>query len=521
MPFASAFIRPTGSHMQTKAASEAIPNNRCSSGIDGLDDVLHGGFPRQCMYLIQGDPGSGKTTLALQFLLEGVRRNERVLYITLAETKRELVKVAQSHGWSLDDIPLIDVAVVEALLRPDAQTTPSHSPEVELNKVTDLILHEVRRIRPARVVFDSLSEFRLMAETSLRYRRQLLSFKQDFAHQGSTVLLLDDRMQAGDMRSDQHVLSLAHGVIDLEHVASDYGPGRRRLRVSKLRGVGFREGIHDYTIATGGLRVFPRLVAGEHVAAFKHNHVSSGIRELDELLCGGPDRGTTTLIMGPSGSGKSTLAMQYAAQMARAGDRGMIFAFDEVRPIMLARARSLGLDLDPHVESGALAVQQVNPAELSPGEFAVRIRRGVEAGARLVVIDSLNGYLNAMPGERFLQAQLHELCAYLNQQGVLTILVLAQHGLVNLTNSTLDLSYLADTVITLRFFESHGEVKQALAVMKKRSGPHERTIREFKLDTGKGIRIGRPLKEFQGVLTGIPSFVGAQSDILGDAPPGA
>jgi circadian clock protein KaiC len=471
------------------------------------------------MYLIQGDPGAGKTTLALQFLLEGVRRGESVLYITLAETKRELVKVADSHHWSIDDIPLIDVSVVESLLRPEAQTTVFHPAEVELNQVTELILHEVRRIKPVRVVFDSLSEFRLMADTSLRYRRQLLSFKQDFARQGATVLLLDDRMQAGDTRSDQHVLSLAHGVIDLEQVANDYGTARRRLRVSKLRGVGFREGFHDYTIATGGLRVFPRLVAAEHVRDFSHNPVRSGIPELDDLLGGGPDRGTTTLIMGPSGSGKSTLAMQYAAQMASAGDRGMIFAFDEVRPIMLARARTLGIDLDRHVESGVITAEQVNPAELSPGEFAVRIRRGVEAGCRLVVIDSLNGYLNAMPGERFLQAQLHEVCAYLNQQGVLTILVLAQHGLLNVAESSLDISYLADTVITLRFFEANGEVKQALAVMKKRSGAHERTIREFKLDEGRGIRIGTPLKDFQGVLTGVPTFVGASSDILTNASP--
>jgi circadian clock protein KaiC len=492
-------------------------NERCLSGIEGLDAILGGGLPRNCFYLVQGDPGSGKTTLALQFLLEGLGRGESVFYVTLSETNQELHKVARSHGWSLKGIPLLELSAIEALLRPEAQTTVFHASEVELNKVSNLLLDQVHKSKPARVVLDSLSEFRLMAETPLRYRRQLLNLKQEFARHESTVLLLDDRMEASGIRGDPHVLSLAHGVIDMEQMPADYGISRRRLRVSKLRGVSFREGFHDYTIITGGLRIFPRLVAAEHHAPFKREHVSSGIAELDQLFGGGLDRGTTTLILGPAGSGKSTLAVQYAAKMAERGEKSMLFVFDEVREIMLARAKALGLDLQPHIDNGLVTAQQVDPAEISPGEFGNRIIRQVGAGCKLVVLDSLNGYMNAMPGEKFLINQLHELCAYLNQQGVLTIFILAQHGLVGAHESPIDLSYLADTVVTLRYFEASGAVKQAAAMIKKRSGPHEKTIREFRLDPGKGIRIGQPLTEFHGVLTGAPSFTGTSHDILGEA----
>jgi circadian clock protein KaiC len=489
-------------------------DERSPSGVEGLDTILCGGLPRNCFYLIQGDPGSGKTTLALQFLLEGIRRGESVLYITLSETKQELEKVARSHGWSLEGIPLLELSAIEALLRPESQTTVFHASEIELNKVSQLLLEQAKKSKPSRVVFDSLSEFRLMAETPLRYRRQLLNLKQEFAKHQSTVLLLDDRMEASGLRGDPHVLSLAHGVIDMEQMAADYGSSRRRLRVSKLRGVSYREGVHDYTIVTGGLRIFPRLVAAEHHAPFKHESVSSGIKELDELFGGGLDRGTTTLILGPAGSGKSTMAIQYASQMAAAGEKCMLFAFDEIRQLMLTRAKALGLNLEDHIQKGLITAQQVDPAEVSPGEFAVRIVRGVEAGCKLVVIDSLNGYMNAMPGERFLINQLHELCSYLNQQGVVTILILAQHGLVAAHDTPIDLSYLADTVATLRYFEAAGHVKQAVAVIKKRSGPHEKTIREFRLDPGTGIRIGRPLTDFHGVLGGTPTYLGNSRDIL-------
>src|SRR5213595_1980539 len=489
-------------------------SERCTTGVEGLDDILAGGLPRDCFYLVQGDPGSGKTTLALQFLLEGLRRGEKVFYITLSETKPELLKVARSHGWSLNKIPVLDLSAVEDLLRPEAQTTVFHPSEVELTKVSRLLLDEVGKAQPARVAFDSLSEFRLMAETALRYRRQLLALKQQFAKLKSTVLLLDDKMAKEGAVIDPHVLSLTHGVIEMEQLSPDYGTSRRRLRVSKLRAVKFREGYHDYIIATGGLRVFPRMIAAEHHSKFRHEPVSSRIKQLDRLCGGGLDRGTTTLILGPAGTGKSTLVLQYAVQMAKKGERSMIFMFDETRSVMLSRAKALGFNLEKAIERGTITIQQVNPAELSPGEFAVRILRGVEAGCKLVAIDSLNGYLNAMPGEKYLNNQLHELCSCFNQQGVVTILVLAQHGLADSAEAPVDLSYLSDTVVNLRYFEAYGEVKQAIAVVKKRSGGHEKTIREFKLMSGKGVVIGKPLKQFQGVLTGVPIFRGSETEIM-------
>jgi len=495
------------------SASAKRRDLRCASGVEGLDDILAGGLPRDCFYLVQGDPGSGKTTLALQFLLEGVRRGEKVFYITLSETREELLQVARSHGWSIDKIPLLDLSAVENLLRPEEQTTVFHPSEVELTKVSQLLLNEVRKVRPKRVAFDSLSEFRLMAETPLRYRRQLLMLKQQFAKMKSTVLLLDDRMNKQAVM-DPHVLSLTHGILEMEQLSPDYGTSRRRLRISKLRAVKFREGYHDYIIATGGLRVFPRMIAAEHHTKFRHAPVSSGIKQLDSLCGGGLDRGTTTLIRGPAGTGKSTLVLQYAVQMAKKGERSMIFAFDETRSVMLSRAKALGFNLENAIERGRIAVQQVDPAEVSPGEFAVRILRGIEAGCKLVAIDSLNGYLNAMAGEKYLINQLHELSSYLNQQGVITLLVLAQHGLVAAAQTPVDLSYLSDTVVSLRYFEAFGEVKQAIGMFKKRSGHHESTLREFKLMPGKGIAVGEPLREFQGVLTGLPVFHGSEKQII-------
>ncbi len=492
---------------------ESLADERCLSGVDGLDNILAGGFPRGGFYLIQGDPGSGKTTLALQFLLEGLRRGEKVFYITLSETKRELLQVARSHGWSLDKIPVLDLSAVENLLRPEAQTTVFHPSEVELAKVSRLLLDEVRKTQPARVAFDSLSEFRLMAETPLRYRRQLLALKHQFTKFRSTVLLIDDKMDKREV-VDPHVLSLTHGVIDMEQLSPDYGASRRRMRISKLRAVKFREGFHDYVIATGGLRVFPRVIVAEHRAQFRPGPVSSGIKELDALFGGGLDRGTTTLILGQAGTGKSSLALQYAQHMADEGEQSMIFTFDETRSVMLSRAKGLGFNLEKAIDDGIITVQQVDPAELSPGEFAVRILRSVEAGCKLVAIDSLNGYLNAMPGEKYLNNQLHELCSCLNQQGVVTILILAQHGLAAAAEAPVDLSYLSDTVASLRYFEASGEVKQCIAVVKKRSGHHEKTIREFKLIRGKGIVVSEPLKDFQGVLTGVPMFRGSQKQMV-------
>jgi len=500
-----------------KTSSTPLTAERCPSGIEGFDDILTGGLPRDCVYLIQGDPGSGKTTLALQFLLEGLRRGESVFYVTLSETRQELLRVTQSHGWSLEAIPILELSAIEQLLKPEAQTTVFHPSEVELNKVSKLLTDEAAKVRPARIVFDSLSEFRLLAETALRYRRQLLNLKRQFSQYRSTVLLLDDKMHRSGTEIDPHVLSLSHGVIEMEQLSPDYGVSRRRLRVLKLRGVKFREGYHDYSIETGGLRIFPRLVAAEHHRDFRREPVSSGVKELDDLLGGGLDRGTTTLILGTAGTGKSTLAMQYATQMGAKGEHGILFVFDETREIMLARAKALGLDLEPHIQNGFITVQQVDPAELSPGEFAARIRDSVDSGCRLVVIDSLNGYLNAMPGERYLNSQLHELSSYCNQQGVVTILILAQHGLVAAAEAPVDLSYLSDTVVNMRYFEAAGEVRQSVAVIKKRSGHHEKTIREFKLVPGKGIQVGQPLKEFHSVLTGMPVFHGAAQQMLSAA----
>jgi circadian clock protein KaiC len=511
--FDSNIVKSKSIRKSATTVSIDLADERCPSGVEGLDVILAGGLPRNCFYLVQGDPGSGKTTLALQFLLEGVRRREKVFYITLSETKEELLQVARSHGWSLDKIPVLDLSAVENLLRPEAQTTVFHPSEVELAKVSQLLLNEVRKARPSRVAFDSLSEFRLMAETALRYRRQLLRLKQQFAEFKSTVLLLDDKM---DKRGtiDPHVLSLTHGVIDMEQLSPDYGTSRRRLRVSKLRAVKFREGYHDYIITTGGLRIFPRMIASEHRGDFRSKPVSSGIKQLDALCGGGLDRGTTTLVLGPVGTGKSTLALQYAARMADQGERCMIFTFDETRSVMLSRAKALGFELDKAIEAGTIMVQQVDPAELSPGEFAIRILDGIKAGCKFVAIDSLNGYLNAMPGEKYLNNQLHELCSYLNQQGIVTVLILAQHGLATAAEAPVDLSYLSDTVVSLRYFEAFGEVKQAITVIKKRSGAHEKIIREFKLISGKGIVVGEPLRQFQGVLAGVPIFRGSHKQIM-------
>lgn len=496
------------------ARTAAVDVARCSTGIPGLDEVLGGGLPRNCLYLVQGDPGTGKTTLALQFLLEGRRRGESVFYITLSESRAELENVARSHGWTLDGVPLMELTAIESLLRPESQTTVFHAAEIELNRIAAYITSEVRRHAPSRIVFDSLSEFRLLAETPLRYRRQLLTIKQEFTRLNATLLLLDDRMENANIPSDPHVLSLAHGVIDLQELPHDYGSTRRRMRVSKLRGVHFREGFHDYTIRTGGMRIFPRLNAAEHQETYTPEPVSSGVAGLDQLLGGGMDRGTTTLILGPAGSGKSTLSLQYASQLVGRGERCVVYAFDELRSLLLARATALGINLGPQKQESLLSIMEVSPAELAPGEFVCDIVERVKAGCRLVVIDSLNGYINAMPGEKFLNSQLHELCAYLDRHGVMTILIMAQHGLVAGHEVPADLSYLADTVVTLRFFETAGEVKQAIAVFKKRSGQHERTIREFRLDGSRGIRVGEPLRGFEGVLSGVPTFIGPHSEML-------
>jgi len=483
-------------------------------GIPGLDQILGGGLPPNRLYLIEGDPGSGKTTLGLQFLREGMERGETVLYVTLSETKSELTAVAASHGWELDGMPIHELAAAgdRTPFKPDDQYTFFHPSEVELGETTQAVLSEVERVSPRRVVFDSLSEMRLLAREPLRYRRQILGLKQFFVGRDCTVLLLDDRTSAD---GDLQLRSLAHGVVTLEQLAPEYGAERRRMRVVKLRGVKFLGGFHDFVIATGGLDVFPRLVAADSRTAAEHGTASTGIAALDRLLGHGLDRGTSTLLLGPAGSGKSAIATQVAVAASQRGERVAMYLFDEGLDTFRRRAAGLGADVTPYVDSGHMMLTQVDPAEMSPGEFAERIRSTVARdGTRVVVIDSLNGYLNSMPEERFLLAQLHELFTFLRQRGVITISVVAQHGLVGSgMQSPIDVSYLADNVIVLRFFEAQGAVRQAISVLKKRSGPHEKTIRELRLQA-RGISIGEPLDDLHGILTGVPQFrsSGSQRD---------
>jgi circadian clock protein KaiC len=479
---------------------------RLATGIAGLDNILGGGLARNHLYLIEGDPGTGKTTVAIQFLLEGARLGQKGLYITLSESKTELLEIAQSHGWSLAGVDLFELTQDENHLNAEAQYTVFNPAEIELADTTSAVLAEVERLQPTRLVFDSLSELRLLAGDSLRYRRQILGLKRYFSGRECTVLLLDDRTADGH---DQQLQSIAHGVIMMESVEREYGIKRRRLEVKKMRGSEFREGFHDYTIKHGGVEVYPRLIASEHGLGFTPEQLKSGLPPLDELLGGGLDSGTSTLLLGPGGCGKSTIALRYAVSSVEQGRPAALFSFDEALATLAIRGKGLGMDLDKHLESGKLILRQVDAAELSPGQFVHQIRELVELqGVKLLIIDSLNGFLNAMPGEKFLAMQLHELLGYLGQEGVTTLMTLAQHGFLGTNIGTpVDVSYLADTVLLLRDFESEGEVKQALSVIKKRSGEHERTIRELAIKGGV-IQVGGVLKEFDGVLTGAPRYRG-------------
>jgi circadian clock protein KaiC len=486
-------------------ADFATTSRLVATGIEGFDDILGGGLTPNRIYLIEGDPGSGKTTLALRFMIEGLRRGEPVVYVTLSETREELEGVARSHGWTLEGVHVHELIPSQEDLLSDAQTRMFHPSEVELSDTTRAILETIEKHKPARVVFDSLSEMRMLAQNPLRYRRHILALKQFFVGRNCTVLLLDDRTAEVN---DLQLHSLAHGVVTMEHLAQHYGSERRRIRVLKMRGKRFRGGYHDFMIRTGGLDVFPRLVAAEHHSLFKAEPLRSGIASLDRLLGGGMDRGTSVLLMGPAGSGKSSIATQYAVAAAARGEHAAVFTFDENLATLDARSAGLGMDLRKHRESGRVRVQQVDPAELSPGEFAHIVRRVQQQhDSKVVVIDSLNGYLNAMPEERFLTIHLHELLTYLGQQGVVTFLVVAQHGLLGSGMQTpIDASYLADTVILLRFFEAVGKLRRAMSVMKKRSGPHEDTLREFRLQKG-GIWVGDPVTEFHGVIAGTPQIL--------------
>ena len=487
-----------------------------SCGIPGLDNILRGGFPRYCLSLISGMPGTGKTTLAMQFLLDGARRGESCLYVTLSESRSEIEMVARSHGWDLSGISITELVPSEQNLSADNQLTVFSPSELELGETTQAMIAAVDKHRPLRLVLDSLSEIRLIAQSGLRYRRQVLALKQYFSGRQCTVLMLDDK--TGGMEDD-HLQSIAHGVITLEQIANQLGAERRRLRVVKMRGIAFRGGFHDFNIRRGGLEVYPRLVAAEHLSSFDETAIPSGNPQLDDLLGGGIPPGTSTLLMGPAGTGKSTIATQFATAAAARGLRTAMFVFDESIGTLRSRSRNLGVGFEQALQSGLISIQQVDPAELSPGEFAAIVRSAAEGTDRsgmpskLIVIDSLNGYLNAMPEEKFLTAQLHELLAFLGQVGVATIMTLAQTGMVGAMQAPVDTTYLADNVLLFRYFEATGWVRRALSVVKKRNGRHERTIRELDMD-GNGIKIGEPLSDFQGILTGVPTYVGRADRLM-------
>ncbi|MDQ0464688.1 circadian clock protein KaiC [Caulobacter ginsengisoli] len=485
-----------------------------ATGVAGLDEILSGGFQRDRVYLLEGSPGTGKTTAALSFLMTGAALGEACLYISLAETEEELRASATSHGWTLDGITVFELVPPESLLDEQQQQSLLYSSDLELGETTRMIFEAVERHRPSRVVIDSLSEIRLLAQGSLRYRRQVLALKHYFAKHGATVLMLDDLTTDS---LDKTVHSVAHGVVRLEELAPEYGAERRRVRVIKYRGRRFRGGYHDFNIKTGGLEVYPRLVAAEHRTPFERGRTTSGITGLDALLGGGVEHGSSALILGPAGTGKSLFAIHFACAAVGRGEKAALFVFDEELGLLFDRMRDLGMDIEALRDQGNLIIEQIDAAELSPGEFTARVRACVDKEKiRTVVIDSLNGYQASMPEENFLVLHIHELLQYLNRQGATTFLTVAQHGLVGEMKAPVDVTYLADTVVLLRYFEAMGSVRRAVSVIKKRAGQHEKTIREYEISQ-RGLSLGEPLDGFQGVLRGVPNFVGQGSGLMGDA----
>jgi circadian clock protein KaiC len=477
---------------------------RLSSGIDGIDDILGGGLTPHRMYLVEGAPGTGKTTFALQFLLKGAAEGQVGLYITLSETRSELISVGESHGWDLSPFKILELLSDEGL-DPQYEQTVLHPAEVELGETVRSVIKQVDELKPARIVLDSLSELRLLSQNTLRYRRQILALKRYFATRECTVLLLDDNSaDPGDIQ----LHSIAHGVISLDNLVHDYGGNRRRMRVTKMRGIKFREGYHDFSLDTGGINVYPRLVAAEHHTEFDTSILGTGTAGLDALLGGGLIPGTNALLIGPSGVGKTTTVVSCLLAALERGERCVYYVFDETLSTLMIRCGTLGMHLQPHVDSGLLTLRQIDPAEISPGEFASSVRDAVEKHhVRYVAIDSLNAYLQAMPGERYLLLQMHELLGYLNQQGVITMLVLGQHGIIGEVQTDIDISYLSDVVVLFRYFEHQGEVLTAVTAVKSRANAHERSIRQFRL--GKdGVEIGVALRDFEGVLSGLPSYRG-------------
>jgi circadian clock protein KaiC len=488
----------------TKKKQRGTPTDRPATGIAGLDDVLNGGLARERMFLLEGNPGTGKTTIGLQFLLAGAAAGERGLYVTMSETETELRSSAESHGWKLNDIEIFELVPPETLIDEDQQQSLLYSSDLELGETTKRIFEVFERAQPDRLVIDSLSEIRLLAQSSLRYRRQILAMKHFFAQRAATVLMLDDLTT--DVL-DKSVHSIAHGVIHLDELAPEYGPDRRRLRVLKYRGSPFRGGFHDFVIETGGVRVFPRLVSAEHRRDFKRNLLKTGNTEFNALLGGGIERGSSVLVLGPAGAGKSVLALTFIATAIERGERVAMFVFDEEMGLLMNRAKGFGIDLAAMMKSGNLLLTQIDAAELTPGAFSWRVRDCIEQfGARTVVIDSLTGYQAAMPEERALILHMHEILQFCNRNGATTFLTVAQHGLLGDMKAPIDLTYLADTVILLRYFEALGEVRRAISIVKKRTSAHETTIREYRMHSG-GFSLGEPLTHFHGVLRGVPTIV--------------
>jgi circadian clock protein KaiC len=481
-----------------------------STGVTGLDNILGGGLTPNRVYLIEGSPGAGKTTLALQFLLKGAELGEGGLYITLSETRSELLAVADAHGWNVDALSIIELLSDEGL-DPEYEQSILHPAEVELGETVENVMRQVATLKPVRIVLDSLSELRLLSQNPLRYRRQILALKRYFATRDCTVYLLDDNTSDP---ADLQLHSIAHGVISLDQLVHDYGGSRRRVRVAKMRGIKFREGFHDFTLETGGIDVYPRLVAAEHHAEFARAPVSTGSEGLDAMLGGGLIPGTNALLIGPSGVGKTTAVVCCLMAALKRGERCIYYLFDETLGTLLMRSKSLGMDLSTYLDNGLLTLRQIDPAEMSPGQFTSDVREAVEdEGAKYVAIDSLNAYLQAMPGERFLLLQMHELLGYLNQRGVVTMLVLGQHGIVGEVQTDIDISYLSDVMVLFRYFEHRGEVLTALAAVKSRGSAHERTIRQFRLTQG-GVELSEALRDFDSVLAGLPSYRG-DSTMLG------